>query len=241
MALVIVLLSVCAVTACATPGVHEPDALAPGAGAPGVLLCQGDSLDRATLGLRMPVDELDGPAQDIVAAAEYDDGAAFPVDPDWFVGRFAADEVILLRDRVPDAEDPRLYERVTISRLDDRWMVTAHGHCDLTVDLGTHTAPDVAVDPAHDPASTILPLLVTERACNSGQPADGRVHLLSLDERADSVTLVVGIRTLEGPASCPDNPATPFAVELAEPLGDRILYDGAHAPARELIVERAEP
>ncbi len=220
----VVLLSLCC-GGCATAG----------GGSAEHVLCQGDQLERAVLDARLAVSDLELDRQQIVNDAVYDDGAPLDLDDDWFVGRADEDSVIVLRERVPDADDRREYERVEVSWLDDRWMVTAHGRCDLARDLGDLKAADVALDAATDPSTTRLLLLVTEQDCNSGRDAAGRIDLVSVDETSDAVRIVVGTRSVEGPATCPMNPPTPFTVELTAPLGDRTVYDDSRVPARELL------
>ena len=95
----------------------------------------------------------------------------------------------------------------------------------------------VALDPDNPPdaESAEVHLLVTETACASGKPADGRVALERLVEHDDRVELVVGVEAPPGEGhSCPSNPPTPFTVELDEPLGTRPLVDVAVYPEREL-------
>jgi hypothetical protein len=75
-------------------------------------------------------------------------------------------------------------------------------------------------------------ILVTETACASGKPATGRVEEpLVVRERA-SVQVAMFVRPLDGPATCPSNPPTPYTLRLDGPLGDRTLTDGGSIPPR---------
>jgi hypothetical protein len=93
------------------------------------------------------------------------------------------------------------------------------------------------VEPAAlDPAATEIPVLVTERACNSGEDARGRIVVSAIRADDDAVTVTLAVRTRGGAQSCPSNPETPFVLELEEPLGDRQLLDGSSIPARDATV-----
>lgn len=114
-------------------------------------------------------------------------------------------------------------------------VVGLAGGCRASVDNAS-----VTLDPARppDPASSELHVLVTERDCNSGDDAEGRVELVSLDEDDEAVTFSVGVRPHNKPANCPSNPPTPFTIVLNEPLGDRDVLDGSKDPARALEMPR---
>ena len=61
----------------------------------------------------------------------------------------------------------------------------------------------MALDPAAIPEAgdERISLLVTESACNSGDPATGRVELVELVETESTVEIVIGVR--------PDGKTTP--------------------------------
>lgn len=104
------------------------------------------------------------------------------------------------------------------------------------VSAGTAEIADWTVDGAIDRTSTMIPLLVTERACNSGETAEGRIQaLVELSEAGVTVTITVVPRP--GAHDCPSNPATPFLLELPEPLGDRALLDGGAEPPLVIVPE----
>jgi hypothetical protein len=51
------------------------------------------------------------------------------------------------------------------------------------------------------------------------------------------VQLHVGVRPPEADSvTCPSNPATPFSVELSQPLGDRAIVDASVVPPRPVTV-----
>lgn len=71
-----------------------------------------------------------------------------------------------------------------------------------------------------------LRLLGQERQCASGQTAEGRISY-ELVETSEQVEVIIKILPRGGDQECPGNPPTPIVVPLGEPLGDRLLVDGA--------------
>jgi hypothetical protein len=91
--------------------------------------------------------------------------------------------------------------------------------------------------PSQPPAgATSIDLLVHERACASGQSAEGRVEIIDVQETEDQVRLRIGVRPREGGQDCPGNPPTPFTVDLSEPLGERKIVDASIVPPRTVTV-----
>lgn len=168
------------------------------------------------------------------------------IDPaDWTIASTGPAQVVLLRKLAePEnlgAGDVRTHERMEISVVDapnipnsPAWMMTALGTCALATDTPGAGTATVTLDPAEppDPASADVPLLVTERSCNSGLDAQGRIEVASLRETDAAVEVVLAVRPRGGDQSCPSNPPTPFTLTLGEPLGDRELLDASVAPPR---------
>lgn len=95
------------------------------------------------------------------------------------------------------------------------------------------------VDPgALTPGTTSIPIEVMERGCAGGRPAEGRVATPEVDYREDAVVVTMRVIPVVGAATCPGNPPTPYTLELEEPLGDRVLLDGATDPPSEPQLER---
>ena len=204
-------------------------------------LCLQHTIDADVLKAATPVADLTGDAATVLAEAQSDDGTPLTLDPNagWVLAGQEDESLLIIRPLAkgeaegygPPGSD---HEIIEISRLHgtntdpSAWYVTGNSVCPLTIDLGGLTVPTVGLDPTHMPSSdtTELNLLVTERECNSGQDADGRVKLVSLDETDDTVTVTIGVMSRGGDQTCPSNPATPFTVKLAAPLGDRTLMDG---------------
>lgn len=116
------------------------------------------------------------------------------------------------------------------------WTVSGWGDCQPRLQLpeGLGSA-EWAFDPAKPkpgPATQVFDALVTELACNSGRPADGRIVGPQLLKTAANVLVIFAVRpNLERLAqTCQSNPSTRIPVDLGEPLGVRKLLDGGRLP-----------
>ena len=90
-----------------------------------------------------------------------------------------------------------------------------------------------ALDPSFaspGPDATELHILVWELSCSSGSPTTGRMSAPVIAYTATTVTITIGVRPFSGPQACNGPPGTPAIVQLAAPLGDRILLDGGRVP-----------
>jgi hypothetical protein len=82
------------------------------------------------------------------------------------------------------------------------------------------------------PERRVFRILVTENACAGGRPATGRVEEPLVVREEGRVQVAMFVRPLDGPATCPTNPPTPYTLRLDDPLGDRTLADGGTIPPR---------
>jgi len=80
------------------------------------------------------------------------------------------------------------------------------------------------------PAATTILVNANERNCASGQPPEGREVVAAVISDDVSVTVTILVEPVQGGAECPSNPDFPFTVDLGEPLGDRVLFDGSEVP-----------
>jgi hypothetical protein len=134
-----------------------------------------------------------------------------------------------------DLEDAKVFVHVTLAA--GTWTIDATGPCRPEL-MSTRTAMaaswEIAPGASLDPATTRIPVLVTERACASGKPLGDR--LLSPIVRYGDGWLGIGleITMLEGPQDCQGNPATPVTISLRRPLGDRLLVDLGQYPFAEV-------
>ncbi len=226
----------------ATDGASDPDVSAP---SDATVRCGGGVYDPDAFADAPSVSELpDGPAG---AVDDAGDPAFDPTDA-WRVMLVTEDRVELLRELDEPSDlgegDVRTHELRVLERItgatnvpDGTWMLTAAGPCTPRVELGGELGEadlTLATAPARD--ARTLDLFVHERACASGQTAEGRVELVGLEETAEEIRLEIGVRGLDGAQTCPSNPPTPYTVELSEPLGDREVVDASVVPARPLLV-----
>jgi hypothetical protein len=85
------------------------------------------------------------------------------------------------------------------------------------------------VGAALTPATTEVPVEVTERACTGGLAADGRIPRPHIEYGPEEVRVSFSVVALPEGRTCDPNPATPYMLVLGEPLGDRALV-GASGP-----------
>ncbi len=219
---------------------------------------EGPAEELTCNGEPIPYDVVESSIEDLPAAEDLGvenraalDGAEVPpIDPsEWAIVTESPERVALLRELdVPEdlgGGDVPTHELLAIDHAgeaaDPEWVLRSAGTCALSLGprelIESFGAAGIALDPDHPAgaAATEIHLLVTERACNSGEDAEGRVVLAELTESSDVVDLVVGVAPRGGNHTCPSNPATPFVVELDAPLGDRVVRDGAVVPPRELV------
>jgi hypothetical protein len=247
----VVLLLVLGVAGCAATG-DPREAPDPGNGsaseaAADDLLCAGLSISPDALRARAPLSSLAEPLRAALSAATWDDAGPvdFPAEDAWYVATTADDVIGVMRDLevavdpvsgvIPPDREMRTVAWVDAPNVEPGWYVTSSGPCALTVDLGDLTVPAIELQDQLDPGSREIRLLVTEQSCNSGEDAQGRVVLVSLDEAADTVSLVLGVRPRGGINACPSHPATPFTVTLSEPLGQRVVVDVGLVDPRPLV------
>lgn len=81
--------------------------------------------------------------------------------------------------------------------------------------------------------TTVIPAIISEQACASGQSPEGRVLDPVIEYRADAVVVTISVTKRIGGQDCPGNPDFPIEIKLAEPLGERALLDGGSIPPRD--------
>ena len=119
------------------------------------------------------------------------------------------------------------------------WRVTGWGGCHPTavldgVSLATWTYAEDEFRPAPD--TTTFDAGVTERACTGGQAMGDRLLPPDIFYGEAEITIIFAARPLKGGHRCPGNPSSRVTVTLREPLGDRVLRDGAFFPASDPAV-----
>lgn len=235
-------------TGCGSPeGAVRSDTKASPAAAAAIVNCGGSVYDPTELADLAPASSLPhGPAGAV------DDAGAPAFDPsqDWKVVHLSDDRVDLVRELDEPVDigggDVRTHESRTLERItgssnvpDGTWLLMSAGPC-AQRSIADHDVgeADLTLADTPSPTDTSVDLLVHERACASGQTAEGRIQLLELNETAEHVRLRIGVRPPGGDAqSCQGNPPTPFTVELGEPLGDREILDASVVPPRPVTVD----
>ena len=253
-----VLAAVAALAACATPQSGEVGGTTPSqSGGVGTTTpppagerrydCNHRPVDPVAFAAARPAASLPAEQIAIIESATLTIGGAQPLNLEadqWIVVASSHDQIDLMQ-RLSEG-DPALdpthdWEHVIIGDFGTaRWTLKSSATCALNYDVSPLTAVEIRLDPSAppDPSSRDLALLVTERECNSGQDAEGRVRLIELIETAGSVKIMIGVdptRTDGATAvSCPANPPTPFTVTLAGPLGDRAVLNGNLVDSRPI-------
>jgi predicted small lipoprotein YifL len=99
-------------------------------------------------------------------------------------------------------------------------------------------APVARVQLAHEPRpeDRELHLLVQELECASGHSAEGRIAPPEVEYQEDKVVVTMRVERRSNDEDCNGGPATPYALELEEPLGERALLDGSRNPATPVEV-----
>ena len=209
----------------ATSGAAEPN-----------LTCGGgrtfpaSGLDAATGAEKAP-----GPEFDALRAGLAKFGSEFPGSADlaWrLAGHDATGAIFLARSEAPGAPG---WVAIDVVADSGGWQPSGMGQCNPSVVLSPEFGPATwALDPAFaspTPDATELHILVWEAACSGGSPATGRMSAPVIEWAADTLTITIGVRRLDGIQTCPGPPGTPAIVTLAEPLGRRTLLDGGRVPA----------
>jgi hypothetical protein len=116
----------------------------------------------------------------------------------------------------------------------DGWAVDSYGACTpRPVVPDAVSVADWWVDPDAEPIgpdSDVISALVHERACASGQDAEGRIPPPDIVYGQTEVTITIVVQKRDGDQDCQGNPLTPFTIELDEPLGARELLNGGQLP-----------
>lgn len=210
------------------------------------LLCHGERVDREALEAAVPASELGADGQ--AALRGHEVGAVSDL-ASWTVLEESADEVVLIR-QLPEPHEnggSTVYSHELLAVEDigtgnpdgiNGWALRASTWCDLRRDLGELGTADIGLDPAALPReeATSVALLITERACASGELATGRIEVVEMSRTASELRVVLGVEPVGGAAACPGNPPTPFTLELNEPLGSRTIVDGSVHPPRPVTV-----
>lgn len=135
-----------------------------------------------------------------------------------------------------DGPGPRALS-MSLVREGDAWTFAGGGTCRLSpilrtgadwIDVtGASTAPDDA---------RMLTIDVNERQCTSSRDPRPFLEDPVVVETAESVTVYGTTTPMTEAANCQGNPTVQQTIELEEPLGTRVVRDGATWPPRDIPV-----
>lgn len=218
-----------------TPSSSPPIAVDPDTVAVNVT-CGGPPFPASVLAERGTAESAAGPEadalRDLLTRPEADD--LLPATG-WRLAVHTGDVVVYIADVEPIGDEPAFAD-VTLELVDGAWRMHGFGQCRPVADVGPGLGLAefrVADHETLGPETIELDVLVTERACNSGADARGRIVEPAIIPSADAVVVVFGVVPRGGIQACPSNPETPARLVLPEPLGDRALLDGSSVPPRD--------
>ncbi|MGH2649674.1 MAG: hypothetical protein ACRDHK_00485 [Actinomycetota bacterium] len=171
---------------------------------------------------------------DDIDLARADGEAGFFDRYDWFVADQTPDSLTLFGQPASENEADPPYASASFERQADHWVPVGWGQCRIELDAPGWGNGRFVLDPAVQPDtnSRILSVLATEMACASGRAPEGRdVQAVVLAETDETVSIVILVEPAEGGRTCPSNPSFEYQVELASPLGDRMVLDASVYPA----------
>ena len=185
-----------------------------------------------------PIDQIDHPAVEALRAVLEAPGAE-PMPTGRWVVISIGDDLATFAALSPDS-----FGHAEFRRHGDRWRLGGLGaspSCDPNVAL-----PDglnrvaIRLDPSSppDPDGRTIHVLATEQACASGRKMGDALQGPQVVETDTAVLIAfAAIPPAERLVNCQGNPSTPVTIELAQPLGDRTIYDGLYVPPKPLQPE----
>lgn len=121
---------------------------------------------------------------------------------------------------------------------DGEWDLAAYGRCTpytVVEKEGVSSADWKLANPTLPPSKrdTRVKALLTERACASGRPSDNRIRPPQIVYGVKRIVILALVERRRGNTqTCPGNPPAKYTFRLDEPIGDRVLADGAEYPFR---------
>ncbi len=161
---------------------------------------------------------------------ESEEGSHWPQDV-WLVLHRTDDRVLLVHSDGTAAESTLAFMEVEKDGSEWRWAGSSiGGGCPLEVMVPTGlNAVDWRLDPSSEPlttASTFIHVLVTERACASGQVIGDRLLGPQVIVTDTDVLIAFAAQVQGGIQTCPGNPETAVTIELSGPIGSRVVTNG---------------
>jgi hypothetical protein len=124
------------------------------------------------------------------------------------------------------------YAEAQAERTKDGWRIVGWGQCRPSLRLQGVKAATWTIVPGQEinAATQTFMVDVTELACASGKSMGDRLRAPIIAYEPDRVIVTLTVEPLPEDQDCPGNPPTRIRLELAEPLGDRKLFDGGTLP-----------
>jgi hypothetical protein len=184
----------------------------------------------------LPSTPLDDDALDAMDALRRfaSEEASFLDGYEWFIAARTDSSLVLFgraSQKPPDGTPA--YADVALERTVDGYRPTGWGQCRIEVSAPGYGNAVWRLDGEPDPGTSALEIMINERACASGQPPVDRDVVPVVVADRERITITVLVEPARGDATCQSNPWYPVTVELEEPIGDRLLFDGSEVPLQE--------
>lgn len=121
-----------------------------------------------------------------------------------------------------------------LEREGNAWRAAGWGGCQLSPILNEGNSWAEVTGYRGDAASARLTAQVNERECTSGRDPEGFLHEPFVVETSEKVTIYWTSEPPKGDQNCQGNLPIDRVVELKQPLGARIVFDGSSFPPREV-------
>jgi hypothetical protein len=157
------------------------------------------------------------------------------VDVDWRVLREDDNSLMIglgrWTEQGPTGESAHILE---LAREGNAWRASGWADCQLSPVLKEGNSWAEVTGYEGDAAGARLTAEVNERECTSGRDPDRFLHEPLVVETSESVTIYWTAEPPKGGQDCQGNPSIDRVVELEQPLGTRVVFDGFSYPPREV-------
>ncbi len=121
-----------------------------------------------------------------------------------------------------------------LAREGNAWRAAGWADCQLSPVLKEGDSWAEVTGYKGDAASARLTTQVNERECTSGRDPERFLHEPVVVETSEKVTIYWTSEPPKGGQDCQGNPSIDRVVELKQPLGTRVVFDGFSYPPREV-------
>lgn len=156
-------------------------------------------------------------------------------DLDWRVLREDDDSLTIglgrWTEQGPTGESADILE---LAREGSAWGAKGWADCQLSPVLKDGKSWVEVTGYSGDGASARITAQVNERECASGRDPERFLHEPFVVETDETVTIYWTSETPKGGQTCQGNPSVDRVLELEQPLGTRVVFDGFSYPPREV-------